>query len=115
MFLAETRLSEQAPRHPMATRMHWIIEKVARFSATRSRLSGKCGTGITKKIREGMTMASGKKSSSFALRKPFWLSLAVLLCNFPGRSQQPPADQTAKIAFADLQGTDASAGRQQNG
>src|SRR5271166_5624077 len=59
-----------------------------------------------------MTMDSGRKSSILVLGKPFWLSLAVLLCCFPGWSQQAPTDQTAKSAPTDSQATQASAGGQ---
>lgn len=60
-----------------------------------------------------MTMDSGRKSSVLVLRKPFWLSLAVLLCSFPGWSQQASIDQRAASALADSQTTQASAGGQQ--
>jgi hypothetical protein len=60
-----------------------------------------------------MTMDSGRKSSILVLGKPFWLSLAVLLCSFPGWSQQPSMDQTSTGAPADSQRTPASAGGQQ--
>jgi hypothetical protein len=55
-----------------------------------------------------------KMSSVFGSGKLVWLSLAVLLCSFPGWSQQPLMDQTAKSALADPQATEPSAGGQQN-
>ncbi len=64
--------------------------------------------------RKGVTVDFEKKSSIRALGKPFWLGLAVLLCSFPGWSQQPPMDQKANSAFTDSQRTEASAGGQQN-
>jgi hypothetical protein len=57
-----------------------------------------------------MTVDSfGKKSSILVLGKPFWLALAVLLCSFPGLSQQAPLDQRATSALADSQDAQASA------
>jgi Carboxypeptidase regulatory-like domain len=53
-----------------------------------------------------------KKSS--VLGKLVWLSLAVLLCSFPGWSQQPLMDEPAKSAPAAPQITEPSAGGQQN-
>ena len=61
-----------------------------------------------------MTVDFEKKSSIRALGKPLWLGLAVLLCSFPAWAQQVPTDETAKNAFADSQGTEASAVRQQS-
>src|SRR5271165_2022957 len=61
-----------------------------------------------------MTMDSGRKNSILVLKKPFWLSLAVLLCSFPGWSQQASIDQRATSALANSQATQASAGGQQD-
>jgi len=61
-----------------------------------------------------MTMDSGRKSSILVLGKSFWLSLAVLLCSFPGWSQQAPIDQRAASALADSQATQASTGGSQS-
>jgi hypothetical protein len=61
-----------------------------------------------------MTANAGKKSSILAFGKPFWLSLAVLLCRFPGWSQQSTRDQTATSVLAGSQATQASAGGQQH-
>jgi len=55
-----------------------------------------------------------KMRSVLGFRKLVWLGLAVLLCSFPGWSQQPLTDQTAKSALANPQTTEASAGGQQN-
>jgi hypothetical protein len=54
-----------------------------------------------------MTLDSGKKSLLLALG-------AVLLCSFPGWSQQAPMDQKATNALADSQGTQGSARGQQS-
>jgi hypothetical protein len=61
-----------------------------------------------------MCVGSPKRRSIRGLGKLVWLSLLVLLCSFPARSQQPPMDQTAKGALADSQETHASAARQQH-
>src|ERR1700721_4791999 len=61
-----------------------------------------------------MGVGSPKRGSIRALGKLVWLSLLVVLCSFPARSQQPPMDQTAKGALADSQETHASAARQQH-
>ena len=55
-----------------------------------------------------------KMRSVLGFRKLVWLGLAVLLCSFPGWSQQPLTDQTAKSAQAGPQTTEASAGAQQD-
>jgi len=60
-----------------------------------------------------MFVGSAKKSSIPGLGKLVWLSLPVLLCSFPSWSQQP-MDQPAKSALAHSQGTQASAGGQQD-
>jgi len=61
-----------------------------------------------------MTMVSTKKSWLLGLRKLFWMSLAGLLCSFPGWSQQLLLDQAAKNPLADSQGIDTPAGKQQH-
>src|SRR6266403_951513 len=61
-----------------------------------------------------MNAGSMKMRSVLGFRKLVWLGLAVLLCSFPGWSQQPLTDQTAKSALANPQTTEASAGGQQN-
>jgi hypothetical protein len=55
-----------------------------------------------------------KMRSVLGSRKLVWLGLAGLLCSFPGWSQQPLPNQTAKSALANPQTTEASAGGQQN-
>jgi Carboxypeptidase regulatory-like domain len=55
-----------------------------------------------------------KMSLVHGFGKLVWLGLAVLLCSFPGWSQQPLTDQPAKSALADPQIMEASAGEQQN-
>jgi Carboxypeptidase regulatory-like domain len=61
-----------------------------------------------------MSVGSAKESVILGLGKLVWLTLAVLLCSFPGWSQQPLMDQTAKSALADPQATGPSAGGRQN-
>jgi hypothetical protein len=61
-----------------------------------------------------MRVGSMKMSWVLGFGKLVWLSLAVLLCSFPGWSQQLLVDQAAKSALADPQTTEASAGGQQN-
>jgi hypothetical protein len=61
-----------------------------------------------------MTMCSTKKSWVLGLKKLFWVSLAGLLCGFPGWSQQPLLDQTAKSPLADAQGIQTSTGGQRH-
>lgn len=53
------------------------------------------------------------RRSILVLGKPFWLAPALLLCSFPGWSQQAPLDQRATSALADPQDTQASARGQQ--
>jgi hypothetical protein len=60
-----------------------------------------------------MYSGSVKENLVLGLRRLVWLSLAALVCSFPAWSQQPPIDPTAKSAPADLQGTQAPAGGQQ--
>src|SRR6201984_272974 len=60
-----------------------------------------------------MFVGSAKKSSIPGLGKLVGRSLPVLLFSFPSWSQQP-MDQPAKSALAHSQGTQASAGRQQD-
>ena len=60
-----------------------------------------------------MSVGSAKKNLIHGLGKVVWLGLGVLLCSFPAWSQQPPMDQLAKSALADSQGTQNSAGGQQ--
>jgi Carboxypeptidase regulatory-like domain len=54
-----------------------------------------------------------KKNVILGLGKLVWLGLAVLLCSFPARSQQPPIDQPARSAPADPQRRQDSATVQQ--
>jgi len=61
-----------------------------------------------------MSAGSMKMRSVRGFRKLIWLSLAVLFCSFPGWSQKPLTDQSAKSALAAPQTTEASAGGQQN-
>jgi Carboxypeptidase regulatory-like domain len=58
-----------------------------------------------------MTVDFDSKSSIRALGKPLWLGLAVLLCSFPGRSQQLPTDQTATSAQSTQQQTGSISGK----
>jgi hypothetical protein len=60
-----------------------------------------------------VSVVSALESLILGLAKLVWLSLPVLLCGFPARSQQPPIDQTTTSALVDLEGTQASAGGQQ--
>jgi hypothetical protein len=55
-----------------------------------------------------------KMSSLLGCGRLVWLSLALLLCSFPGWSQQPLTDQTAESALADSQTTETSAAGQQD-
>ena len=55
-----------------------------------------------------------KMKSVPGFRKLVWLGLALLLCSFPGWSQQPLFGQTAKSALASPQTAEASGGGQQN-
>jgi hypothetical protein len=55
-----------------------------------------------------------KMSLVHGFGKLVWLGLAVLLCSFPGWSQQPLTDQPAKSALTDPQIMEASAAEQQN-
>jgi len=55
-----------------------------------------------------------KMSSVLGCGRLVWLSLALLLCSFPGWSQQPLTDQTAESALADPQTTESSAAGQQD-
>jgi hypothetical protein len=55
-----------------------------------------------------------KMSSVLGCGRLVWLSLALLLCSFPGWSQQPLTDQTAKSALADPQTIETSAAGQQD-
>jgi Carboxypeptidase regulatory-like domain len=59
-------------------------------------------------------MGSAKENLILGLGKLVWLSLPLLFCSLPARSQQPLMDQTAKSALADSQGTPASGGGQQH-
>jgi hypothetical protein len=61
-----------------------------------------------------MSVGFMKMSLMLGSGKPVWLSLALLLCSFPGWSQQLLTDQAAKSALADPQTTESSAGGQQN-
>ena len=61
-----------------------------------------------------MRVGSIKVSSVLGFGKLVWLTLAVLLCNFPAWSQQPLTDQPAKSALADPQAAGTSVGGQQN-
>src|ERR1700720_998793 len=59
-----------------------------------------------------MSVGFAKESLILGLGRLVWLSLSVLLCSFPARSQQPAMDQTAKTALGDWKETQASGGLQ---
>jgi hypothetical protein len=61
-----------------------------------------------------MSPVFAKESLIQGLAKLICLSLPVLLCTLPARSQQPPIDQTTMSALPDLDGPRTSAGGQQD-